>query len=58
MVRSGLKGTNILLYGPPGTGKTELVRTLTSELELELFEVKYARSDGEPMRSDDRFPSA
>jgi len=56
-VRSKLKATNILLYGPPGTGKTELVRTLASELDLELFEVKYARSDGEPMRSDDRFSS-
>jgi len=54
-VRSKLKAINILLYGPPGTGKTELVRTLAEELELELFEVKYAREDGEPMNGDDRF---
>jgi SpoVK/Ycf46/Vps4 family AAA+-type ATPase len=54
-VRSGLVGTNILLYGPPGTGKTELVRTLADELALELFEVKYARHDGEPMSGDERF---
>jgi SpoVK/Ycf46/Vps4 family AAA+-type ATPase len=54
-VRSGFTGTNILLYGPPGTGKTELVRTLVNALALELFEVKYARHDGEPMDGDDRF---
>ncbi len=54
-VRSGLTGTNVLLYGPPGTGKTELVRTLVDELALELFEVKFARHDGEPMNGDERF---
>jgi SpoVK/Ycf46/Vps4 family AAA+-type ATPase len=54
-VRSGAVGTNILIYGAPGTGKTELVRTLSDELALELFEVKYARYDGEPMSGDERF---
>jgi SpoVK/Ycf46/Vps4 family AAA+-type ATPase len=54
-VRSRLPGTNILLYGPPGTGKTELARTLVDELNLELFEVKFAGSDGDPMDGDQRF---
>ncbi|GAA0792321.1 AAA family ATPase [Marinobacterium sediminicola] len=55
VIRSKQEGTNILLYGPPGTGKTELVHTLTSELGVDLFEVRYADSNGVFITGHGRF---
>lgn len=47
-------GTNILLYGIPGTGKTELVKALASELGVDLFEITYSDSDGNPITGNAR----
>ncbi len=55
VIRGRRQGVNILLYGPPGTGKTELVRTLSEQLALDLFEVKFANATGEAMDGDERF---
>lgn len=38
--RSHNEPLNVLLYGPPGTGKTELVRSLSRQLNKKLFEIK------------------
>ena len=38
-------GVNILLHGEPGVGKTELVKTLASSLECDLFDVTKNSSD-------------
>lgn len=42
-------GANVLLHGPPGTGKSELTRALASTLGMELYLVRSADSDGEPI---------
>ncbi len=34
-------GSHLLLYGPPGSGKTELVRLLSREIEVPLYEPDY-----------------
>ncbi|MDD3595889.1 AAA family ATPase [Sulfuricurvum sp.] len=48
------KGVDVLLYGRPGTGKTELVKTISKELNVELFEVSYADEDDDPIDGDRR----
>jgi transitional endoplasmic reticulum ATPase len=53
-VETKQKGVNILLYGRPGTGKTELVKTISKELNVELFEVSYADEDDDPIDGDRR----
>jgi len=40
-------GVNILLYGLPGTGKTELVKTISQELKVKLYEISYSDMDDE-----------
>lgn len=39
------KGVNILIYGPPGTGKTEMVRTLSNDLDFVLYDVTTGSTD-------------
>lgn len=52
--RKRLGGVNILLYGSPGTGKTEMVRTLSDALCMDLHEVKSSLADGRPMKGERR----
>ncbi|MDA3909092.1 MAG: AAA family ATPase [Sulfurimonas sp.] len=47
-------GVNILLYGLPGTGKTELVKVLSKELSVKLFEVSYSNMDEESIDGPSR----
>lgn len=47
-------GTNILLYGRPGTGKTELVKAITQEIGMSLYEVSYADDDEDPIEGTKR----
>ncbi|MDP3301482.1 MAG: AAA family ATPase [Sulfuricurvum sp.] len=47
-------GTNILLYGRPGTGKTELVKAITQEIGMSLYEVSYADDDDDPIEGTKR----
>ena len=39
------QGVNILIFGPPGTGKTEMVKTLASDLKVQLYEVSTHRGN-------------
>lgn len=48
-------GVNILLYGEPGSGKTEMVRVLAEDLAFELYDVKNADPEGDPLSGSDRF---
>ena len=47
-------GANILLHGPPGTGKSELARALAADLGMDLFLVRTASADGEPIEHQAR----
>jgi transitional endoplasmic reticulum ATPase len=47
-------GANVLFYGPPGTGKTELVKAIAAELGLDLFEIAFSDSDGDPIKGEKR----
>jgi len=51
------KGVNILIHGQPGTGKTELVRAVTEELDLSLYEISMEDGMGSPYNSRQRFSS-
>lgn len=50
-----LKGINILLHGVPGTGKSELARTLSHDLDLQLYEISTTNEDGEALLGNNRF---
>ncbi|KAJ8107739.1 hypothetical protein OPT61_g8660 [Boeremia exigua] len=53
-----LKKRGYLLYGPPGTGKTSLAQAITSDYDLELFEVKLGRmTDSRLQRAFKTLPS-
>lgn len=47
-------GVNVLLYGKPGFGKSEYAQVLASELGIELYEIAFADSDGDPMKGSSR----
>ena len=47
-------GVNVLLHGKPGVGKNEFVQALAQELQLNLYEVSYADSDGDPIKGQAR----
>ena len=46
---AGEQGTNILFYGIPGTGKTEFVKALADELDVDLYEISFSDSEGNPI---------
>lgn len=48
------KGVNVLVYGLPGTGKTRLIRVLSQELDVQLYEVSSEDSSGEPRDGERR----
>lgn len=50
-----ISGVNILLYGPPGVGKTEMVRTLSQELKIALFEIRDQDDRGRACSPEERF---
>jgi len=50
-----ITGVNILLYGAPGIGKTEMVRSLSQELGVSLFEVKDQDDRGRACSPGERF---
>lgn len=54
----GRAGVNVLLYGPPGTGKSELVRILTTQLGVPLFDVADVDEDGYALDPGDRLAGA
>lgn len=52
--KQSLKGINILVYGCPGTGKTELTRTMSRDLGLDLFEISTVNTDGDTLNGSRR----
>lgn len=49
-----LTGCNVLLYGPPGTGKTQMVRSLSAELKIDLYEISAEDAEGETLSGKER----
>jgi len=49
-----ITGANILIYGPPGTGKTQLVRVLSTQLNLALNEISVEDQEGDILSSKER----
>jgi len=49
------EAVNVLIYGLPGSGKSEMVRTVASELDMQLYEISMEDSDGDALSSDQRF---
>jgi transitional endoplasmic reticulum ATPase len=47
-------GANVLFYGPPGTGKTEMVKAIAAALGIDLFEISFSDSDGDPIKGEER----
>ena len=57
-LKHGRKGVNVLLYGSPGTGKSELVRVLSKQLDVPLFDVADVDENGDALRPDNRLAGA
>ncbi|MEI6206712.1 MAG: ATP-binding protein [Desulfuromonadales bacterium] len=53
-ISSRTAGVNILLYGKPGVGKSEYVQVLASNLGIDLYEIAFADSDGDPIKGTGR----
>lgn len=49
-IRQRESGANILFYGPPGTGKTEMVKAIAATLGIDLFEISFSDTDGDPIK--------
>ncbi|GAM10472.1 hypothetical protein OR1_02761 [Geobacter sp. OR-1] len=47
-------GVNILFSGKPGVGKTEYAQALGRKLGVDLYEIAYSDSDGDPIRGESR----
>ncbi|MBV5339771.1 MAG: ATP-binding protein [Deltaproteobacteria bacterium] len=47
-------GVNILFSGKPGVGKTQYGQALAAELGVDLYEIAYSDSDGDPIKGESR----
>jgi len=47
-------GVNILLHGKPGVGKSEYVQVLAAKLGVDLYEIAFCDSDGDPIKGTSR----
>lgn len=54
VLKNKTPGSNILFYGSPGTGKTEMANALAKALDVEIFEVAFSDSEGDPIRGEAR----
>ncbi len=54
VVAERTRGANVLLYGPPGTGKTEVAKAIAAALGVELYEVGFADTNGDPIKGTRR----
>lgn len=54
VVGARTRGANVLLYGPPGTGKTEVAKAIAAALGVELYEVGFADTNGDPIKGTRR----
>lgn len=48
------KGVNVYIHGLPGTGKSQLVKAIAKELGLDLFEIAFEDSSGNPVDGQNR----